>query len=192
MCVVVADASPPAGLSTKSKINIFNNTFKARNIMTLKGKMLPKEQRDGLVREYCLSTITQADMCRHSGNPTIGLLMTRSVYPILVGILFRRRIGDGNGKTVDSMLESLKCRGVIDDASHDQLRLAAIGTSEYASGRNLHAVLKACDTLAVLTKPVAAVKPPKVTTVAKSLPKPSRWRRWATAAMVVMTLGASS
>ena len=157
----------------------------------IKGKSVPKAQRDQSILDFAKLGINRADMCRKSGLPLTSLLISRSVFPILLRIVFQRFIGGEQTVTEDAMLERLRTHGHIDDLTHDNLRDAAKGLSEYGSGRDAGGAVHACNVLLEITKTKAFAKAGRKSRTKKVKRCDSRLRRLAAAATTLLTLGFS-
>ncbi|OYP38891.1 hypothetical protein [Rhodopirellula sp. MGV] len=145
-----------------------------------------RDQRDERTRIYVATSINTMHVYRHSGAPHLGLLVGRSVFPILVGWIHHRMVAPtgGAGTSLNAQLESLYSRDIIDEVTHLALRRAAAALGEFGSGRDLADVMAACDLLNALTK-TEAFREAEARRLAQAQEAASRrpkLLRWATAA----------
>ncbi|MEO1528199.1 MAG: hypothetical protein AAFX06_22440 [Planctomycetota bacterium] len=105
------------------------------------------DERDQRLRDYIGQSLLTMHVARHSGSPESGLYAARGCFPIAVSLIHRRTCPEHYGRSMNAQLEDLKVRGVVDDITHLNLRRAAVALGEFSSGRDLHEVILACETL---------------------------------------------
>lgn len=93
-------------------------------------------------------------VCRHVGSPDVGLLVGRSLFPVLLGMIHRRLATNSQhgDRSLSQMLEDLFSEDIIDDMTHVNLRRAAAALGDFGSGRDLQDVQAACQVLQAMTK----------------------------------------
>lgn len=162
-------------------------------------KQFSADERDDRFPHYTAEATRMMHVCRHSGSPDVGLLIGRSLFPVLVSVIHRRMVTTKQHgcRTLPRMLEDLHTKEITDEATHIRLRRAAASLGEFGSGRDLQHVMEACDVLRRITTTAAFKDALNVRRLAKAtkaiIRRPSFMERFTTAATFgLVTFGASS
>ena len=146
------------------------------------------DERETKLATFITQGLTTMHVCRHIGSPDVGLLVGRSLFPVLLGMVHRRLATDSQhgGRSLSQMLEDLYAQGIIDDMTHVNLRRAAAALGDFGTGRDLQDVQAACQALQAMTKTEAYKNAETVRRAAKARKatdrRPPALIRWASAA----------
>lgn len=159
-----------------------------------KTKPLSPEDRDTELLRFCKRGLNVADMCRKSGSPNEGLTVLRSVFPLLVRAVYCRwstTKAQRRYVSTQSMLASLLSAGRLDNRTYARLREVTIGLTEHATGSDARFLIDACRLLLTLSAAdeICGARDVVVAEDVTEPHRPSLARRFATAALVVVTFG---
>lgn len=170
----------------------------SRKKKTTKRTFFTSEERELQLGTFTSQGLTTMHVCRHSGCPDAGLLVGRSLFPVLLGMV-HRRLATGSqhsGRSLSQMLEDLYSQDIIDDMTHVNLRRAAAALGDFGTGRDLQDVEAACQLLQALTKTEAYKNADAVRRATRANQATDRRRpavlRWASAAAGLFSAGSAS
>ncbi len=95
--------------------------------ITLRQTSFTGPEREERLLHFVAEGFRTMHVCRHSGSPEQGLLVGRSLFPVLVTIIHRRLTTDSyhGGRSLSQMLQDLHDEGIVDDVTRIGLRRAA-------------------------------------------------------------------
>ncbi len=163
---------------------------------TRKQTTFTAQERDAKLAAHVSNGLNMMHVCRHSGSPDFGMLIGRSIFPLLVTQIHVAMASHHRGQSLNQQLEDLKSEGIISEPTHLTLRRAAASLGDFGSGRDIADVIAACDVLHAITRTEAFYSARQVRRATKERQAAHRRRpvllRWASAAAGLFTAGSAS
>lgn len=160
----------------------------------VKRKQFTAAERDEQLWLYAGEAFRSMHICLHGGSPDDGLLIGRSLFPLLAKRIHRVMVDrPHSGLSLNQILEDMVAHGIVDECTHISLRRAAAALGDYGSGRDLNDVVAACDVLRRIAKSEAFRNAVEARRLAKARKLTDRRRpavlRWAAAAAGLFGIG---